>query len=392
MDSFSLKKVNKFVLKKHHLTKVSKINDILQITKDLCGLHATGTLEPYIQLFIRTNEFKKEDLDRELYLNHSLGRIRGMRKTLFIQTREMIPIVYNVIRFLTDKRDKKYLEYRKISLEEYEKISKKLLDLLNENEMSTSEIKKRLNSKKDITAVISVMCDRMELIRGKPLKSWKDRRLLYAPFKKYFPNLNLEKYDENQAIESLIQQYIKTYGPVTEDDIVWWVGISKSKAKKAIENCSENLEKIEVKELTNEYYIYNKDIEKLKDSGLRNEININLLPLLDPYIMGYKKRERYIDFRYYENVFDKTGNATSTILLNGRVVGVWDLIEKPDQVFKIFFFEKINQEILSMIQKDAIKLGRFLIKKDVKIKVCEEMIPLTERSLGSFMSALKNCN
>jgi len=54
MNYLGLKLVNQFVLQKHHLTEDSKIDDIIQIADDLCGLHATGTMEPYLTLFART--------------------------------------------------------------------------------------------------------------------------------------------------------------------------------------------------------------------------------------------------------------------------------------------------------------------------------------------------
>ena len=68
MQEFDKFTINKLILKKHHLLEGSQVDDILKITEDLCGLHATGTIEPYIQLFVRTKKFKKEDLDTELHI------------------------------------------------------------------------------------------------------------------------------------------------------------------------------------------------------------------------------------------------------------------------------------------------------------------------------------
>jgi hypothetical protein len=390
MNSFTLDQVNNFVLKKNHLTNESKTDNILQIVEDLCGLHATGTLEPYIQLFIRSNKFEKQDLDRELYENKSLGRIRGMRKTLFIEVKEMIPIVYNAVKYLTDNLEKRYLEYRNVSIEEYERLSKEILFLLNQNEMSTSQIKKALNSQKDISAILSIMCDRMEVIRGRPLKSWKDRRLLYAPFKNYFPNMNLEDYSENQAIELLIHRYIKTYGPCTENDIVWWIGITKNKVKKAINSLTNKIKKIQIEGLNHIFYINNMDINELKNISLEYEDHVNLLPILDPYLMGYKNRERYINPTYYDYIFDRSGNATSTILLNGRIIGVWDILENPYHNVKLLLFDFVEKKILEKIKKEAKRIGRFIIGYDVQITECEKMLPLSKRTAGGFMTPLKD--
>ena len=391
MDSFALDQVNNFVLKKLHLTNDSKIDNILQIIEDLCGLHATGTQEPYIQLFIRSNKFEKQDLDRELYENKSLGRIRGMRKTLFIQVKEMIPIVYNAVKYLTDNLERKYLEYRDVSIGEYYKISKEIINLLNQNEMSTSQIKKALNSQKDISAIISIMCDRMELIRGKPLKSWKDRRLHYAPFKSYFPNMNLGKYTEEQAIELLIHKYIKTYGPCTENDIVWWAGITKGKVKKALNSLTNKIQKVQIAGLDHIFYIYSTDINRITNAPLVNLQHLSLLPLLDPYLMGYKDRERYINPKNYDYIFDRSGNATSTILLNGEIIGVWDVAEKPSPNVKLLLFDFVEKKVTEVIKREAKRIGRFISGTNVQLIDCKKMLPLSKRTAGSFMTPLKNC-
>jgi hypothetical protein len=391
MDQFEIHQINRLILKKHHLSNNSKIDDILKISEDLCGLHGTGTIEPYLSLFVRMNNFKKEDLDTELYVKKTLGKIRGMRKTLFIETKELIPIVHNVIKYQTVKRDNKYLEIREISKSEYRELSDKILYLLNEKEMSTTELKKALNSQKDIVAVISVMCDEMLLIRGKPLKSWRDRRLYYSPFNKYFPEINLNEFTESKSTELLIERYIKSYGPVTENDIIWWLGITKGKARSAIDKLHSKLELIKIDQFEHEYIIHKQDIKTLSNMKDSNESSINVLPNLDPYIMGYKDRERYVDYNYYKYIFDRSGNGTTTILLDGHVNGIWDITEKPEPQIKLYMLKEFDSN-LSEIKRELKKLGKFIIGKDISIQICDNMIPLTERTMGSFMSPLKECS
>jgi len=60
IEKFGLDRVNRFVLEKHHLTEDSKINDIYQIAQDICGLHATHPMTPYLSLFIRTRKFREK--------------------------------------------------------------------------------------------------------------------------------------------------------------------------------------------------------------------------------------------------------------------------------------------------------------------------------------------
>ncbi len=389
MQEFEKLTINKLILSKQHLTKDSKLNNILKITEDLCGLHATGTVEPYIQLFVRTLNFKKQDLDAELYTKKTLGKIRGMRKTLFILTKELMQIVYPFARNFTLNREEKYLEYRNISLKEYDALSRKILDLLQNRELSTRQIKQQINSKKDLVAIISIMCDQMLLIRGKPVSSWRDRRLLYTPFKKYFPNLNLSKYSENEALNLIIKKYIRSYGPATIDDIVWWSGITKTKLKPILTNLETEVTTIRISNLNHKYLFPLTDLNLLENRSAQ-ESTVNLLPLLDPYMMGYKNRERYVDINKYEYIFDRSGNATQVILQDGFVIGIWDVILKPKPTCKLYFLKEIDDTILKKVNSKARKLSKFITGKELEIHICKSMVPLTEKTMGGFMSPLKN--
>ncbi|MFX1293165.1 MAG: DNA glycosylase AlkZ-like family protein, partial [Promethearchaeota archaeon] len=229
MSTYELTRINQFVLEKHHLTKNSKIDDIIQITEHICGLHSTDLKTSYLSLFARTKVFKKIDLERELYKNKTLGRIRGMRRTLFIQTKNMIPIIHAATFGIIENSFEKYMEVRGVSMKEYQEKLPQILEILKSEELSASEIRTKLNSKLDVPAIIQVMCDYGLLIRGKPIKNWKDRRNRYALFKEYFPDIDLSKINEKEAIQNLVEKYIKAYGPVSETDISWWTGINKTK-------------------------------------------------------------------------------------------------------------------------------------------------------------------
>ncbi|MFX1268176.1 MAG: DNA glycosylase AlkZ-like family protein [Promethearchaeota archaeon] len=391
MNEFTLAQINQWVLKKQHLFNDSKVNDILQITDDICGLHATGTMEPYLTLFARTPDFKKEELENELYIKKTLGRIRGIRKTLFIHTKKMIPIIHSATKNLIEKLFEKYLNYRGISSKDYKKLSREIMNLLSQKEMSTSEIKKTLNSQKDIGAIISIMCDKMAIIRTKPIKSWKDRRIRYASFKDYFPEINIHNYNEEEALKILVKKYLVSYGPSTENDIVWWTGIIKSKIRRALDQFRDEIANIKISPLNHNFLIMQTDIEKLNNLTLTRENSINFLPQLDPYLMGYKDRKRYIEINNYDYVFDRSGNITSTIVLDGKIIGVWDVAEKPVSTVNVLFFNKMDENILDKAYKEANKIGKFIMEKNVQIKECKQMIPLTKRTAGGFMTPLKNC-
>ncbi len=391
MENFELNYVNRFVLEKHHLTDESRIDDIIQITDDICGLHSTELTTSYLSLFERTNNFKKSDLEKELYINKTLGRIRGMRRTLFIQTIDLIPIVHAATFKLSEKNFEKYMEFHKITLSEYQEIFKQIMDILQGRELSALEIRKELNSNSNIPAIIQLMCNNGLLIRGKPIKNWKDRRNKYAKFKDYFPAIDLTIENEKQAIKVLVEKYLRVYGPASENDLSWWTGLTKTEIRKAISTIESDINRVKISSIQGTFLLFNSDIESLLNHPSIDKPSFSLLPRLDPYPMGYKERERYIDSKNYNNIFDRSGNATSTIFLDGFAIGVWDTEEKPEPAVKYHLFHSIEKNLFDELYSKAKDIGKFYFDKNVQIIECESMVPLTERNAGGFMTPLKNC-
>ena len=391
MSTFKLARINRFLQEKQHLTEDSKIDDIIKITDDLCGLHSTDLKTSYLSLLARTKKFKKSDLEKELYENKSIGRVRGMRRTLFIQTKAMIPIIHAATFGIIEESFEKYMDVRGVSMKEYHNLSPQILEILKDQDLSASEIREKLNSKLDIPAIIQVMCNYGLLIRGKPIKNWKDRRNKYALFKKYFPDIDLSKINEKEAIQNLVEKYIKAYGPVSEADISWWTGITKTKIRESLKKVQNRLKKIKISDIQDEFIIHDDDLKNLEHGENSQGRTLNILPELDPYPMGYKIRDRYIDSKNYNKVFDKSGNITSTILLDGVVIGVWDTENQKEPTVKLYLFQPLTEELRNELYFRAEKVGKFIFNDDVIIKECKSMIPLTERTAGGFMTPLKNC-
>lgn len=391
MSAIELNRVNLFCLRKQHLTDDSKIDDIVQITPDIGGLHTTSPTTPYLSLFSRSANFARKDLEEELYVKRTLGKLRSARKTVYILPKEMLPIAFSAIKSMLNIRYEGYIKYLGISRKEYKEISKSILTVLQDKGMTTKEIKKTLGTKLNISAIVNLMCDQGLLIRGKPKQGWKSNIHTYYPFQKYFPDLDLNEMDETTAKELLIKKYIASFGPVTGNDISWWTGFTKRESGKIMQRFQDEIISIEISDLNGKYIMLSADEKALKSIQLPQKPVVNLLPVLDSYLMGYKERERYLSPKNYDFIYDRSGNATSTILVDGRIVGVWDFLEDKKPKVKLYLFEDIERSILEEIYSGAFRIGEFIADKEVIIKECDSMVSLKQRTMGGFMSPLKNC-
>src|SRR5438093_1435720 len=64
------------------------------VARSLVALHSTDPVSVYLSVWARTTEFAPPDLEHALYEERSLVRVLGMRRTLFVVPRELVPVVY----------------------------------------------------------------------------------------------------------------------------------------------------------------------------------------------------------------------------------------------------------------------------------------------------------
>jgi hypothetical protein len=384
MAEYKISQINNFLMGKQHLSQETKGEDILKVTKDIWGLHATNAGTPYISLFNRIKNFSKDSLDKEI-IEKRLVKIRCVRKTVHIIPRENVSIAFSATKEAIQINSEKYYRYLGVSESEYEKISKSILPLLEGKGMNTSEIKKELNTEINLSPIINIMCDLGILLRGLSKGGWKSNAHTYYRMDEYLPDVNLDEYNQEKARKRLVPQYLSSFGPVTVTDISWWAGFSKTEVKRIVDSL-EDVEYVNISGL-GEHLISSNDKNLLKNLKEDTRPEINLLPNLDPYMMGYKGRDRYLDKEHYNYIFDRSGNATSTIINNGKIIGVWDFEEKPTPVTKVFLFDgQGTQEI----EKKAKEMGNFISGQNVDVKICKDMTPLDKRTVGGFMTPLKD--
>ena len=389
MFAFSLDEVNLFVLRKQHLTDDTKAYDILQITRDISGLHGTGTFEPYLALFARTKNFDRKQLDSELCVKRSLAKIRCMRGTLYIMTHDMVPVAFAATHSMVEKLSVSYSEFRGVSQDDYSRLSKTILSILHGREMTIHEIKKRLATNLSLPAVLNLMCDQGLLSRVLPGDCGKSKNYRYALFQEYYKDIELKRFSEDEALALLVESYLRSFGPATENDVSWWVGLPKARIKKALQKLKEKTIAVSISDIDGDFLMLRTDLDLLKMHKEKRAPTVNFLPDLDPYLMGYRERNRYLQPARYEYIFDRTGNATSTILIDGKVEGVWDYAGTPEPQIRLFFFQSPPSKMKKVIEDTARELGIFISDTKASVSYEPEMVPLTSRSAGAFMSPLK---
>lgn len=174
----------------------------------------------------------------------------------------------------------------------------------------------------------------------------------FALLEEWLPAAKAPTRDE--ALAELAQRYFKSHGPATIQDYIWWTGLTAADARAGLAMVKTELTEERVGRQT--YW--------LQPSSFEAEDQLpkaNLLPSFDEYIVAYRDRSAALDPAHTKLHNSGNGVFNPTMILNGRVVGVWKrAVKKGRVVLTLSPFGKLKQTETRAFAPAAKRYGEFL--------------------------------
>lgn len=158
---------------------------------------------------------------------------------------------------------------------------------------------------------------------------------------------------EEEALERLAGRYFTSHGPATLADFVWWSGLTMTQSRKAVEMIKHDFisEKLNGRE-----FLMRNDIK----TPPADEIYAHLLPSFDEFVVSYRDRSEIVEDIHYAKVMTKNGLFSSTIMLNGEIIGSWKKItNKGVSHVELSFFKKPTKKIEKLFDAEKKRVEIF---------------------------------
>ncbi len=338
-------------------------------------LHATEPASVYLSLVARS-EASRADIDRALYDDRVVVKQLAMRRTLFVFPRDLLPAVWGS----ASARVAAQLAARLVKEVEGNGVATDGSSWLRTTEAAvlrvleadgpatTAELRVRLPalaSRVELAPgkayggsfplaprVLSLLGARSLIMRGENSLGWhlaRPRWTLTTDWLGVPPRAS----DPVTGYRVLVERWLRTFGPGTETDLVWWLGATKAAVRRAL----ADLGAIEVELTDGVGYLLPDDLADL-DASDPPEPWAALLPVLDPTTMGWKQRGFYLAQSDVPQIFDSNGNAGATAWWNGQVVGCW--VQDPDGVVEVVALRDVGQEGRRALRAEADRLTGWL--------------------------------
>jgi hypothetical protein len=159
---------------------------------------------------------------------------------------------------------------------------------------------------------------------------------------------------------------------VTVNDMSWWTGITKGRCRAALAALGASVEEVAVDGWPGPLYrIAAGDTTDEPDSA------VTALPLLDPYVQGYRNRGRFLDPARNDFVYDGGGNSTATLIQHGRIVGIWQFAEEAVDSVRYHMFAAVPASVRRSAEADLAVAGDLYFERPVDVVATTTMKPLS---------------
>ncbi|MFC1477003.1 DNA glycosylase AlkZ-like family protein [candidate division KSB1 bacterium] len=361
-------------------TKGATTPDLL---KHFIALNADNIQAVYLVFYNRMHFFSRHMLEDCLYRSKTAGRLRAMRKSLYLIPKEYFAMLFSATHQQREHAIRQAQETWDIDDKEFTETSRVLLQLLAGGEKKRihfknkmpreqrrtieTKIGKNIVTSSTIDLIIDWLMERWQIIPG--AETWNKTGRKYCLFDSIHAQ---EKFPMNQekAEQELVLKYIDSYGPVHIEDIAWWCELTIKRATEIVGNHEDSLSTLKAAETDEHYYIVKEESKHVLSC---NEVTSDICCFLsqnDPFFSGYRLNELTVRQEYEKDIFPEFGQVAPVVLIDGMAAGTWNYNETPYKIkLSIKLLKKINPKIEDKLCLEIDHLGDFLGGEDKTTEV-----------------------
>jgi hypothetical protein len=321
------------IARRHGLSPEHRFDSIEAATVAMTALHATEPATPHLSLHARMHDLTVPDVEAALYERRTLVRTMAMRRTLWIVTRDLVPAVTGSAgRRVADVHD----EFPDLG-----------------GTFTAAPGTKWSTDVATMSRLLVILAATGDVVRGHNAGHWRISRPTWTSMTSWLGE-EVTPAESEAGYGELVRHLLSTFGPATEADLVWWLGATKRAVRQALSDSSAI--PVELDDGTIGWLLPDDTADV--DVPASTEPWVALLPTLDPTTMGWRGRKFYLDPAHTPYLFDRAGNAGTTVWVDGRIVGCW--VQDENERVELVLLDDVSGDARRRLDVEAARLDDFL--------------------------------
>jgi hypothetical protein len=347
----TLRELNRATLARQMLLERENVSP-LEAVQRLVALQAQVTSPPYVGLWTRLNDFRREDLTR-LMLERRVVRATLMRATLQLMTADDYLLLRPALQpALT--RSMRSIAGKRLEGLDLDRLIGAARDFFEEEPRTFADLRpllSELEPDRDHSGLAYAVRTRLPLVQvpsggvwgysGKPPFTTPERWLGRSP-------------SGSEEARDLILKYLAAFGPATVKDVQTWSG--RTQLKPSVEEMRPELRTFR-EENGNELF----DLPEAPLPPADSPAPPRFVPDYDNLVLSHAERGRVVPDRHRKKVFLSAARVRATFLIDGFVLGAWK-IEKKRKTATLLIepFEPLSEEDRETLGYEGERLVRFV--------------------------------
>jgi len=347
----TLRELNRATLARQMLLERENVSP-LEAVQRLVALQAQVTSPPYVGLWTRLNDFRREDLTR-LMLERRVVRATLMRATLQLMTADDYLLLRPALQpALT--RSMRSIAGKRLDSLDLDRLVGAARDFFEEEPRTFADLRPLLSDlepDRDQSALAYAVRTRLPLVQVSSGGVWGYSGK--APFTTPERWLGQPPSGSEDA-RDLILRYLAAFGPAAVRDVQTWSG--RTQLKTSVEEMRPELRTFH-DESGNELF----DLPDAPLPPADTPAPPRFVPDYDNLILSHAERRRVVPDEHRKKVFLSAARVRATFLVDGFVRGAWK-IEKQRKTATLVIepFEPLSREDRDTLSDEGERLVRFV--------------------------------
>jgi hypothetical protein len=355
---------------RHHLATKARAKTPADAADGVVAVHSTDPASVFLSLRARLASPAVAEIERALYDDKALVRMLGMRRTMFVVSRELVPVIQSACAVaIAEQQRKRYAQIlgnagvgdgaflKEVGDATVAALTKR--GVATGAQLSTDEPRLRTTVKvaegKAYASTVNITTWVLfqlgldgRIMRGRPRGSWISSQYQWSPTDVWLPG-GIPDMPAPAARTELVRRWLAAFGPGTVADLRWWTGWTAAHVKAAL----TALDAVEVDLDGAPGVVLPGDEVPTRKPGSW----IALLPALDSTARGWSQRSWYVG-EHQAALFDRSGNIGPTVWQDGRIVGGWAQRASGEVVYRLL--EDIGTAARATVEAEAARLSDWI--------------------------------
>jgi len=243
---------------RHRLLPGSRTDDLPQIADDVVALHSSDPVTVFLSAMARMAHPSIAAVEQALYVDRSLIRHHGMRRTLWVATPPVVRLMHasatrdllanerrrtsqllaasgvqDPERWLADAEKQVLADLRKHGPSNAREIGQRIEALRQRLQLAPGKSYAAVQSAH--TRVLYILGFAGKMLRGQP-SNWINGAYRYVDAESWLPG-GLGDLDPRLAAAELAARWLQRFGPATTIDLQWWMGWTLKRTRQALADC-----------------------------------------------------------------------------------------------------------------------------------------------------------